>query len=185
MTICGSAAGSGSRCPRTGVCSKGSSSSSSGPARSGSPPSWRWRGRGCPSTSHPFTVASAAHGRARVRPPSGHDRPGQRGPADRPVARAPAADRPLHLLRGRDRGVDGGRAAARDRALRAARHRDADRAAGRHRLPPRGSARDSTAHDVDLDHGVVHVRAGQAEQAARGAAAPEHDRRAARLRPPA
>ena len=40
-TICGSAAGSGSRCPRTAACWKVSSSSSSKPALSGSRPSWR------------------------------------------------------------------------------------------------------------------------------------------------
>lgn len=38
-------------------------------------------------------------------------------------------------------------------------------------------------HDVDLRHGVVHVRAGQAAKATRGPTAPEHDRRTSRLRP--
>ena len=100
MTTCSSGAGSGSRCPRTAACWKVSSTSSSSPARSGSPPTWRWMGAAA-GDAHPFYVASAAHGRAGVRPLSGHARPGQRGPVHRPAAGAPAADRPLHLLRGR------------------------------------------------------------------------------------
>src|SRR5690242_18374304 len=38
--------------------------------------------------------------------------PGQRGPAHRPVARAPTAPHPLRLLRAGDHGVDGSRSRA-------------------------------------------------------------------------
>ena len=48
-----------------------------------------------------------------------------------------------------------------------------------------GKRSDSTAHDVDLDDGVVHVRAGKNNKQRRGAAAPEHHQRASRLRRPA
>ena len=47
----------------------------------------------------PAHLAAAAHGRARVRPLSGDDRPGQRGPAPDLLPGHRPADRPLHLRR--------------------------------------------------------------------------------------
>ena len=152
MTTCASVAGSGSPCPRTAACSKGSSSSSTGPARERITTelalAWARHSGRRPSVH----VAPAADRRAGVRPVSGHDRPRQRGPAHRPAARAPSAHHPLRLLRRGDRGVDGGRAAAATGAAGSA-SRDPDRAAGRHRLPPRGSCSRLDRQDVDLING--------------------------------
>ena len=64
------------------------------------------------------------------------------------------------------------------------RHRDADRAAGRHRLRP-GEALALDRDDVDLRHGVVHVRAGKNNKQREVPLHAEHHQRAARLRPPA
>ena len=140
MTTCASVAGSASRCPRTGACSKGSSSSSTGPARSGSPPSWRWPGRGCPVDVHPFTWRqrlTVARGFARYLAtidPASEVPPTDLLPGHRPrITPYVYSEQEIAALM----------AAARTAATGAARgpSRDADRAAGRHRLPPRGSPR--------------------------------------------
>ena len=136
-----------------------------------------------PVDAHPFTWHQRLDDRAGFCPPSGHTRPSERGAVGRSVAGASSADRPLHLLLGGDRGVDGGRAATRAAIARSP-SRDVDRAVGRDRLPPRRGA--GTRPDRCRSHPRGGASAGrQEEQAATSAAAPKHRRCAPHLRRPA
>ena len=124
----GSAAGSGSRCPRTAGCWKGSLSSASGPGREDHLRAGAEVGKAAGARA-PAPLAPAALRRARVRAPSGDGRPRQRGSLHGPSACHPPADRAIHLPRRGDRGADGGRGRAPAAPARRS-SSDADRAAG-------------------------------------------------------
>src|SRR5690242_3930476 len=159
MTTCASVAGSASRCPKTGARSPGSSSSSTGPAHSGSPPSWRWPGRGCPST--PIRSPGVSGSRWRGVSPS-------TWPPSTPASEVPPTD----LLPGHrpritpyiysEQEIAALMAAARGLrpALRAARHETLIGLLAVTGARP-GEALGLDRADVDLDSGVVHVRAGK------------------------
>ena len=151
----------------------------------GSPPSWRCEWARLPDDAHPHTW------RQRLACPRGFARhlatidPATEVPADRPAARAPSADRPLHLHRRGDHGVDGGRRHGSGRALRAAASRDTDRAAGRHRDAARRRRSHSTAQTSTSATACCDVRAGKKNKQRAGPDPPQHRQRAARVRPPA
>ncbi len=159
MTTCASVAGSASRCPRTGACSKGSSSSSTELARSGSRPSWRWCGRGFPLTS----IRSRGGSGSRLRGVFAR----YLATVD-PASEVPATD----LLPGHrpritpyvysEQEIAALMEAARQLrpALRAARHETLIGLLAVTGCRP-GEALGLDRADVDLDNGVVHVRAGK------------------------
>ena len=170
--------------PGRAHCSKGSSSSSTGPARSGSPPSWRWPGRGCPSTSIRSPGVSGSRSRAGfARYLATIDPASEVPPTDLLPGHRPRIA-PYVYSEQRDRGVDGSRSRAATAAARGP-SRDADRAAGRHRLPPRGSRSDSTVTMSTWTTAWCTCAPGKNNKQRRGAAAPEHHQRASRLRRPA
>jgi len=128
-------------------------------------------------------LGPAAWRRAGIRPSPGDDRLDQRGPIHRPAARAPPADCPLHLLRGADRGVDGGRGPAGTVAAGDA-SPEPDRAVGCHRHAPCGGSWPGPP-GRRLDARCRARACGQAEEAAGATPAREHDQRAWPVRPAA
>ena len=132
-----------------------------------------------PVDVHPH-VAPAAHGRAGVRPISGHDRPGQRGSLHGPVARAPPADRPYIYTEAEIAAL---MAAARELrpALRAARHETLIGLLAVTGCAP--GKRSRSTGQTSTSAGVVHVRAGKKNKQREVPLHAEHDRRAARATP--
>ena len=179
LTICASVVGSGSRCPRTADCWKGSWSSSSGRALSGSPPTLALEWARYAGGRAPALLAPASVGRARVRAPSRDDRPRKRGSLQGPVAWPSPADRAIHIHREGDRGADRGRRETPSAVARGATP-DTDRALGGHRDAPRGDARARPSRCRSASRRGACPRR-QAEETARGAAAPQHGPGAARL----
>ena len=133
-----------------------------------SPPSWRWPGRGCPPAASPFAWRerlAVVRGFARY---LARARPGQRGPAHRPAARAPTARSTPYLYSEAE--IAALMAAARALRPRAARGDRTETLIGLLAvtgLRARGRRSGSTAATSTCDDGVAARARRQDRQAAR------------------